>query len=460
MAGILDQINSIVLVMMENRSFDHLLGHLTVDNPALDVNGLRAPFDKYNNIYNGTPYPVYARDNDAELAHDIPHEGDYVQTQLAYNKINDNYGMNGFVTAYAQSTGIPPNPQCEPMGYFPAPYLPMTTFLAKNFCLCDNWFSPIPTSTQPNRTMAFSGDTPIYQTKAQLIDIGDNNIFEWLENHGVRWRVYNEGFSFFTLYPKLLGRILGKNFRHYDELYNDIMTEPSATAPQVTIIEPVYQDAPHLGKQPDDNHAPLAVAWGEDFLRRTYQAITANQEKWQNTLMILYYDEHGGFYDHEPPKPISYTTTGGEHSFSSTGPRIPAILISPFVQPGQPCHQVFDHTSVLQLLAEKFGTPGEAWSPAVAARKAAGIQSIQAALSATAVKEPPKEPLTPISASVSLGTQLSTPPPGAMAQAFTAAALQMLTTDHDNTVAKYPELVRWKNEAALPRNQSAPSGNS
>jgi phospholipase C len=382
MAGILDQVNSIVLVMMENRSFDHLLGHLTIDDPTLDVEGLRAPFDQYNNIYQGTPFPVYSRDNDAELAADVPHEFNYVQTQLAYNPINGNFAMTGFVTAYAQSTNAPPNPQCEPMGYFPAPYVPMTQFLATKFCLCDNWFSPIPTSTQPNRTMAFSGDTPIHETKTQLIDIGDSNIFKWLTDHGVSWRVYNEGFSFFTLYPKLIPDVLGPNFRSYDKLYNDIMNEPAATAPQVTIIEPVYEDAPHLGKQPDDNHAPLVVGWGEDFLRRTYQAVTANPEKWQGTLMILYYDEHGGFYDHVQPRPIAYTTTGGDaFSFNNTGPRIPAILISPFVTPGQPCHLLFDHTSVLQLLAEKFGAPGESWSPTVAARKAAGVQSIHAALS-------------------------------------------------------------------------------
>lgn len=455
MAGILDNINSIVLVMMENRSFDHLLGHLTIDNPALDINGLRVPFDQYNNKYKGTFFPIYSRDNDAELTADVPHEYDFVKTQLNLNQVNGNFGMSGFVQAYVDATKIPPNPQCEPMGYFPAPYLPMTDFLATNFCPCDNWFCPIPTSTQPNRTMAFSGDTPIFKTSLQLIDIGDNNIFDWLDKHNrVRWRVYHEGFSFFALYPKLWPRLLDPNgnFRRYEFLYADMMNEPIDQAPQVTIIEPVYEDAPHLGKQPDDNHAPLAVGWGEDFLRRTYQAITANPRKWRNTLMILYYDEHGGFYDHVPPPAVPYTTIGGGAHFESAGPRIPAILISPYVQAGQASHLVFDHTSVLQLLTEKFGQPGESWSPTVAARKLAGINSIQAALTTPSSFDPPTEPSIPIPATASQGTQLSSLPKSDTVQAFTNAGLELLQQHPQEAAATYPELVRWKNEIALPKN--------
>jgi len=452
MAGILDQINSIVLVMMENRSFDHMLGHLTLDRPQRDINGLRSPLDRYSNVHKGSLYPVYPRDHDTELETDIPHEYDFVQTQMAYNKVSGNYEMNGFVDAYAQASGIPPIPQCEPMGYFPGSYLPMTTFLAENFCVCDKWFCPIPTSTQPNRTMAFSGDTSIYQTKSQLIDISDNHIFNWLDSHDrVRWRVYHEGFSFFWLYPKLWPLILDQkgNFRSYDRLYSDMLNEPAASAPQVTIIEPVYQDAPHLGRQPDDNHAPLAISWGEDFLRRTYQAITANPEKWQHTLMILYYDEHGGFYDHQAPIDIPYTTTGEDaHRFISTGPRIPAILVSPFVRKGQPSHLLFDHTSVLQLLSEKFGRPGESWSATVKARKGAGIQSVSAALTDAASLVAPSEPSTPIAANISLGTQLSKAPAGPMAEAFANAGRQLLQTQPQFAQENYPELVRWGNEAA------------
>jgi phospholipase C len=448
MPSLLDQVTSIILVMMENRSFDHMLGHLTIDNPELDINGLKTPLDPYNNTYSGTLYPVYARDRDDELPHDVPHEYNYVNTQMAFNNISGTYAMNGFVTAYAQSTGIQPNPQCEPMGYFPANFLPMTHFLADNFCCCDRWFSPIPTSTQPNRTMAFSGDSSIYETKTQLISI-KNDIFHWLDDHQVRWRVYHEGFSFFALYPDLWPYVLGPQFRRYENLYADIMHESLSIAPQVTIIEPCYEDAPHLGKQPDDNHAPLAVAWGEDFLRRTYQAITANPDKWKGTLMILYYDEHGGFYDHVQPAPISYKTIGDDpFQFKSTGPRIPAILVSPLIKPGQPCHLLFDHTSVLQLLADKFGKPGVPYSTNVDDRRNAGVQSITAALNNEASFPPPAEPSTTIPANATLGKNLATPPQSNMGKAFELAGLQLLAQKPAETRAVYPELVQWKEEAA------------
>jgi phospholipase C len=450
MAGILDQVTSIILVMMENRSFDHILGHLTVDDPGLDINGLRAPLDQYSNVYNGTPYPPFPRDNDNEMAHDVPHESDFVATQLAYNAINDKFNMDGFVKAYADSTGIPPNVQCDPMGYFPPQFLPMTNFLASGFCLCDSWFAPIPTSTQPNRQMAFSGDSSVFQTKTQLKGL-DNDIFHWMDNHQVRWRVYHDGFSFFSLYPNLWPFVLGEQFRRYESLYADCQNEPLSSAPQVTVIEPSYEDAPHLGsKHPNDNHAPLAVSWGEDFLRRTYHAITSNPEKWKGTLMVIYYDEHGGFYDHEPPRKIPYTTTGDEkHSFTSTGPRIPAILVSPLIKPGTHCHELFDHTSVLQLLAEKFGKPGEGYSPNVDARRSAGISSLTKALNNPQPFDAPPAPAVGIPAVTVLGRNLSTPPQSAMGQAFETAGLQLLAQKPAEIAVKYPELVQWKDQAAM-----------
>ncbi|HVU95448.1 MAG TPA: alkaline phosphatase family protein [Puia sp.] len=454
MPGILDQVNSIVLVMMENRSFDHFLGSMTLQDPALDINGLRQDsIESYNNVYNGTAFPIYERGSDDELPFDVPHEWNYVQTQLAPNSVSGNLAMNGFVTAYALSTKTHPNPQCEPMGYFPEKFLPMTRWLAKNFAVCDNWYCPIPTSTQPNRTMAFSGDTGIFETKTQLIDI-PNDIFGWLDNHDVNWRVYHEAFSFFALYPSLWPHVLSGRFKRYENLYADIINDSLAESPQLTIIEPIYEDAPHFGgRHPDDNHAPLAVSWGEDFIRRTYQAITANPDKWKGTLMILYYDEHGGFYDHVAPPQIPYTTNGDNpHSFTTLGPRIPAILVSPLIKPGSPCHLLLDHTSVLQLLVEKFGKSGEPWSPTVDQRRQAGIRSISEALNNPQPFPAPQEPNVLIPATpADLGKSLTVPPQTAMGQAFETAGLRLLA---EQPTAKdiYPELVQWQHEAAKSSN--------
>jgi phospholipase C len=447
MPEIIDQVETIVLVMMENRSFDHMLGHLSIDNPAMPVNGLRTEnFDQYANDLNGTIYPCYERDNDDMLFWDLPHEAADVQTQLRKNSQSGVYSMHGFVEAFANYTHSVPNTEADPMGYFPRRFIPMTDFLATNFCVCDKWFSPIPTSTQPNRTMAFSGDSSIHDTKPQLISI-PNDLFHWMDspNHPVRWRVYHDGFSFFSLYNDLWPYVLGEQFMRTETLYADLMKEPDSHSPQVIIIEPNYHDAPHLGsKQPNDNHAPLAVGWGEDFLRRTYQAVTANAKRWAKTVMIVYYDEHGGFYDHEPPPDMNYTTIGGDgFQFNNMGPRIPGIIVSPLVKKGSICSELFDHTSVLQFIAEKFAND-KIYTTPVTQRKEAGICSISVALNNAAPFAAPVAPTDTLTPMATLGKALTTAPQSDMAKSFELAGLQMIDQKPAEVKIKYPELFQWK----------------
>src|SRR6266516_4484122 len=136
MAGILEEVKTVILVMMENRSFDHMLGHLTLENPALKLEGLRKEnMDSYSNDYNGGLYPVYPLPNDQPLEGDLPHEYDRVDTQMQWNKITKAFTMHGFVEAYAQSGNIP-NPQSIPLGYFPSNLVPVTHFFAQHFCTC------------------------------------------------------------------------------------------------------------------------------------------------------------------------------------------------------------------------------------------------------------------------------------------------------------------------------------
>lgn len=444
MDNVSNNVKTVVLVMMENRSFDHMLGHLTLEDPDYDVKGLSTPLEKYNNIYNGTAYSPFNLPHDVELDFDVPHEFDAVATQMMLNKINGNYSMQGFVEAYARATGPVVNPECTPMGYFNSAQVPITHFLAKNFCVCDQWFCSLPTSTQPNRTMAFSGDTSIYKTKMQLIGI-PNNIFQWMNANSIRWRVYHDGLPFFILYPELWPYVLSDQFRRYEYLYSDMTQEAAQNKPQVIIIEPCYEDAPRLGsKHPNDNHSPLAIGWGEDFIRRTYQAITANKEQWQNTVMILYYDEHGGFYDHIAPPNIGYQVKGKDaYSFQSLGPRIPGIIISPFVKPGSVNHEWFDHTSVLQLLAEIF-TPDKTYSSTVESRKKSGIKSINNALVNEIVLNPPLAPTVPLNVQTALGKSIAVAPQSDMQLSFDQATTQLLTSNPAEMTNKFPELIQWR----------------
>jgi phospholipase C len=446
----LKDINTIILLMYENRSFDHMLGHLSLQNLDPTVNGLKLPLDKYENIYNGGAYLPYQIPADIHMPFDIPHEWDAVAKQFARSSVNGRLSMNGFVEAYAKFTNVPPNPQAEPMGYYAADQVPITSFLARKYCVCDSWFSPLPTSTQPNRTLAFCGETNIYKTGLQAIS-ASNNVFDWLDKHQVDWRVYHDGFSFFALYPELWHHVFGKKFRDYENLYSDMIHND---VPQVIVVEPTYQEAPHFGSDyPNDNHAPSAIGAGEEFLRRTYEAAIANPDIWEHTLMIVYYDEHGGFYDHVPPpnfvnKNVNppASADGTSNNFRTLGARVPALLISPWVQPGSVAKSLFDHTSVLQLLAERF-TPGQPYSAAVDTRRkqAGGIKSVSEALSNTpSNKAAPPPPSAPIYVRSALGGTIAMPSDSDMGKSFEMAAKKMIADKPAEVRQKYPELFQWQ----------------
>jgi len=269
----------------------------------------------------------------------------------------------------------------------------------------------------------------------------------------VRWRVYHDGFSFFALYPRAWNHVLGDNFRDFEYLYHDLMTEPIESGPQVIIVEPTYHDAPHFGSDhANDNHAPLAVGWGEEFLRRTYDAVIANPDRWKNTVMAVYYDEHGGFYDHVPPPLIGYTTTGDtQFHFDSLGPRIPGLVISPFVEAGAVSHALLDNTSVLQLLAERF-TPGQPYSPGVEARAQHGVQSISALLTRDAARtDTPPAPSQPIRVESALGANIAGVPDSDMQRSLENAATELLAQRPVDTLRKYPELAQWQAAVAATR---------
>jgi len=430
-----------------------MLGHLSLENINQDVNGLRDPLQNYKSIYNGDAYYPYTFKGSLPLPGDIPHEYNFVDTQLSWNKIKKQFLMDGFVEAYAKFSGSVPEKEALPMAYFSSSEVPVTSFIARNFCVCDNWFCPIPTSTQPNRTMAYTGDSNIFQTGLQIIS-AKNNIFKWLTNAKINWKVYHDYLSFFILYPELWNYVFGKNFRPYKDFFADWNATKSVDDPRLIIIEPTYQDAPHINRRPNDNHAPLAVGWGEEFLRGAYETIISNKLKWDETLMIVYYDEHGGFYDHVAPPLIPYTTTGNNpFQFKSLGPRIPAILVSPFVEQGSVCHELMDHTSVLQLLSQIF-TPGDPYSANVDIRKNAGIKSISEALNDKPAAPPPSPPNQAIAVNSILGESVLKPPAPSetMRQSFEKASIDMMNQRPKDVKRKYPDLFQWKNAVDNRRN--------
>ncbi len=109
--------------------------------------------------------------------------------QLRPSSVTNKFTMGGFVESFLTEREQTPNLQSAPMGFFGSREVPVTSFVAKTFCTCDNWFASLPSSTQPNRTFAFTGDSSIFRTHLQLIKTADT-LFHWLERNKIRWRVY------------------------------------------------------------------------------------------------------------------------------------------------------------------------------------------------------------------------------------------------------------------------------
>ncbi len=441
------RVDTIVIVMMENRSFDHLLG--TICQPQfggrIDIDGVKSLLDP--NLANPASdgslvFPFVMRD--APLTNDLPHERDFVAIQLAPSAISGGPTMTGFVKAYEKSTGTTGVANPPTMGLLTPQDLPTTSFLAREYAVCDRWFSPIPSSTQPNRLMAISGYSELDNTISGLLP-NQETLFQWLDAHQVRWRVYSAGLSFFTLMPRMWGDLLSDRFRRLPALAFDFVHEADATRPQVIVVEPDYDDSPvHLSGHACDNHPPVPMSFGEAFVRQVYEALTSNPGRWQRTVMIVTYDEHGGFYDHVPPIPVHCPPPAGASypPFETTGVRVPAIVASPLVQRGVAKHQNLDHTSILALLAERFGQPGESYSAAVAARGAAGIASVSAVLD----PGPPRADVPHIPPSAIVGTaSLKTwaEPVNAMGNSFVSAIEQFARAHGNDALAKYPEIAHW-----------------
>lgn len=428
-------VDTIVVVMMENRSFDHVLGHLR--HPRY---GNRPEVDGIEDTGN----PAYLNPNtdgvgvapafmdDTAFESDLPHDRSAVATQLAYAPVSGSFLMNGFVQAFENerhsSVDRPPV-----MGLLTPQSLPTTGALAAQYTVCDRWFACLPTSTAPNRLMSMCGDTRIDDTGTLLPE--QTTVYDWLLDHGVRWRVYAAGLPFLTLMLRVAPLLLTSHFRRLDELKRDVLDDPADSWPQVIFIEPDYYDCPIHLQAPCDNHAPLAMAPGEAFLGQVYGWLTSHPARWARTVLVVTYDEHGGFFDHVAPLPVKYRNPQAGVSFDSTGPRVPAIVAGPFAPQGV-SHAPLDNTSILQLLAERFGRPGEPYSPSVLGR-AATMASVSAVLTATAANTA----IAAVAPRPASGSASPSPQGSSNLRAAFDGAMQNLVSRHQSVaVAKYPEL--------------------
>jgi phospholipase C len=393
----LSDIKTIVFCMMENRSFDHALGYLGLDGKK-KIEGLQSASawqDGWINMSGGKPFAL-TRLSLKDPIGDPPHGFESIKVQLD-TPSKGNPGMGGFVEAYVQRVDKKANPYTPGavMGYYDADSVPTFDFFARNYCICDHWFAALPLGTQANRLMAMAGESKIRDNEFGLPP--QRLVYDWLNGNGVKWRAYQSGdyFPFFSLMDKWAYQILGSlvfggPFKRFSKFKQD-WPNMSKKMPQVIFIEPEYSDGPN--SKPNDDHPPTSIAPGQVFLREVYETLIGSPERWASTLFIITYDEHGGFFDHVPP--IKIPGKAKDELFDRSGPRVPAFLISPFVEPGSVFSRNLEHTSFLELLAERF-TPGHGYSIAVNERQGHLSGRIAMALRDSARSgDPPHMPALP-----------------------------------------------------------------
>jgi phospholipase C len=429
----LGDIDTIVIAIMENRSFDHMLGYLSLDETPspLPLDGLksdpawRASFANPHGgqLYEVKPLPAGQRIDDP------PHGLESIAMQIDTAPAGPGpTKMGGFVASYA--TFFDPKKPAPAdlgavMGYYDAAAVPTFDFFARNYCVCDRWFAALPLGTQANRLVAMAGESKLVNNSGFPMP-EHALVYDWLAKHKIKWCTYQSGgfLPFFTLMAKWIPEITaaltlsdlgigGPRFRRYKRLKKE--WNSSKPMPSVIFVEPQYGDGPH--DKPNDDHPPTGVAPGQALLADLYAILTGNSARWAKTLLIVTYDEHGGFFDHVPP--LELKTVIGATTLETTGPRVPAFLISPHVAPGSVFHEPLDHSSILQLLDDRFAG-GKGYSAAVSKRAPALSRISKALLPAPRAGAAPaiRSPVAAFAAAITgaIGTLVAAIAPAAAAR--------------------------------------------
>lgn len=376
-----------MVLMLENRSFDHLFGYLKAVNPQ--IAGL-AEKDYSNYPDPGTnqqPQVFTLPTAPSTMKFDPPHEFQDVQIQLygpAPTDANGNVGpnprtnpapMTGFLYCGNQAAE---NAKCSTEGPsvmqgFAAGQVPYIQSVAQEFALFNFWHSSLPGPTWPNRFFvhaATSGGLTDSPTEIQITggySFKNDTIYHALTNAGKDWRIYHDGLPQTAGIDSLRSAYADpftKNFREMDYFIQDIKDN---ILPEYTFIEPQY-DVGDNYQYGNSMHPVNDVSAGDDLVKFVYEALR-NSDYWQDTMLIITFDEHGGFFDHVPPPAAvptgddkTYANAKNNFNFDLYGIRVPAIVISAYTQKGtvigvdpKDATTIFDHTSILATVEARFG---------------------------------------------------------------------------------------------------------
>lgn len=371
-------IQYVFVLMLENHSFDNMLA-------LSGIRGINAATSANKNSYNGVTYP-FGPGAPGSMPTDPGHEFPDVLQQLTgttklpltngYPAIDNSGFATNYATSASEKTGLPTKDEIGDimLGFQTEQQLSAMYDLAANFAVCDRWFSSLPGPTWPNRFFLHGASSNGLDRSPTTFEIGEweapdgfgftyphGSIFDRMNQTGVTWRLYNDRNG------PLEGAIAQVSSLHGIEIWDvhdvkDFEKDvQSASYPyQYTFIEPNYGDvASDTYENGTSQHPKDGVGGGEGLITAIYEAIR-NSPLWGQSLFIITYDEHGGFYDHYAPPPAIPPGDGGTKyskygfKFTQYGVRVPAVVVSPYIEAGVD-HTVYDHTSVLATLEFLFG---------------------------------------------------------------------------------------------------------
>jgi phospholipase C len=391
----LSEIEHVVILMQENRSFDHYYGTLRGVRGFGDPQALRDPvtgrsvFDQIDPDLADNPsgHVLPFRLNDATTSGQCV--ADQTHAWAAQQASWDNGAMDHFVVAHRVGNGNGPQTGALCMGYYERADIPFHYALADAFTICDEYHCSVFGPTNPNRIMSMSGTIDAAGTMGGpcLDNSQSNGQLRWtsyperLEAAGISWFVYqeadNDGNNMLPLFAGI--NSAPQSGRLWQRANTTIPTpqgQPYGPALAARLRQDVVSDRlPQvswiLASTANCEHPNAAPAAGANFIASVLDSLTANPSVWAKTLVFLTYDENDGFFDHVPP-PTAPSGTPGEYIDQLTaarnagatdgfsGPvglgfRVPMTIVSPFTKGGMVCSDVFDHTSTLRFLEARFG---------------------------------------------------------------------------------------------------------
>ncbi|XP_073153089.1 non-specific phospholipase C1 [Henckelia pumila] len=372
-------IKTFVVLVMENRSFDHVLGWLKKTRP--DIDGLTgAEFNRVNASDPSSP-PVYVTDGAVFINSDPGHSIQAIREQIfGRNDSSENPApMNGFVQQ-AESMGVVGLSKTVMSGFKPE-LVPVYTELANEFAVLDRWFASVPASTQPNRLYVHSATShgASSNVRKDLVHgFPQKTIFDSLDENELSYGIYYQNIPATMFYSSL--RKLKNVVKFHDYSLKFKLHAKKGKLPNYVVIEQRYFDVEVCPA--NDDHPSHDVALGQKFVKEVYETLRSSPQ-WNETALLITYDEHGGFYDHVPTPVSGVPNPDGiigpdpfYFAFDRLGVRVPTLLISPWIEKGTVIHEPsgptpdsqYEHSSIpatvkkLFNLKSNFLTKRDAWA--------------------------------------------------------------------------------------------------